>query len=54
MNQGLGKGVSYKWNSTANYSFSKSVKGNLFYTGRYYSYDVKPFHELRVEVRMEF
>ena len=54
MNEGLGKGVSYKWNSTANYSFSKSVKGNLYYTGRYYSYDTKPFHELRVEVRMEF
>jgi hypothetical protein len=54
MNAGLGKGQSYKWNSTANYSFSKSIKGNLYYTGRYYSYDSKPFHELRLEVRMEF
>ncbi|MDA3885586.1 MAG: hypothetical protein PF638_08340 [Candidatus Delongbacteria bacterium] len=54
MNGGLGKGVSYKWNTTANYSFSRSVKGNLYYTGRYYSYDTKPFHEFRVELRMEF
>ncbi|MBN2789294.1 MAG: hypothetical protein JXR69_03820 [Candidatus Delongbacteria bacterium] len=54
MNSGLGKGLSYSWNSTANYNFSKSIKGNFYYTGRYYSYDTKPFHELRIEIRMEF
>lgn len=53
MNAGLGKGMSYKWRSNADYRFGKRVLGSFLYSGRFLSYDKKPFHELRIEFRME-
>jgi len=53
MNSGFGRGVSYKWRSSADYRFGKSVLGSFIYSGRFLSYDTKPFHELRIEFRME-
>ncbi|MFA6653791.1 MAG: hypothetical protein WCS93_05585 [Candidatus Delongbacteria bacterium] len=53
MNSGYGVGMSYKWKADADYRFSNSVLGNLSYSGRYLSYDSNPYHELRIEFRME-
>ena len=53
MNSGYGRGMSYKWKADADYRFSKNVLGNLLYSGRYLSYDKNPYHELRIEFRME-
>ncbi len=53
MNNGYGKGSSYKWNLNADYRFSSNIFGNLIYTGRFLSWDVRPYHELRLEIRME-
>lgn len=52
MNSGYGRGLSYKWNISSDYSFNKSISGNLNYSGRYLSSDPKPFHELKAEIRM--
>lgn len=52
MNSGMGQGSSFKWNLSADQRFGKDISGSLSYYGRKLSYDKKPYHELRVEFRM--
>jgi hypothetical protein len=52
MNSGMGQGRSYKWNMSADHEFGKDISGSLSYFGRKLSYDKKPFHEMRIEFRM--
>ncbi len=54
MNSGYGKGMSYKWSAAADYSFSRNIFGNMIYNGRLLSYDRRSFHEMKIEIRMEF
>jgi hypothetical protein len=52
MNGGMGIGWNYRWSMNGDYNFSKDLNGSLIYSGKMFSYDKKPFHEMRLEFVM--
>jgi hypothetical protein len=52
MNSSMNRGWNSSWSLNGDYLIGKDIKGTLVYTGRKYSHDDRPFHEMRLEFQM--